>query len=473
MAGDHCGRCDALPGGTPAPGRHGRAQRILDAVIGTGERFGMEHVSAVLLGRTTRRIRDLEHDRLGVFASVTDHDEAALRAIGDALVDRGLLTRGDGHRSILAVTGPGRGWLRSGRRLEIDLPDGAPAPGRERTGDPRRAAPGGPARADYDRALFGKLRAVRRELADAQGKSVPAVFTDRVLRSLARERPTSPEQMRRVVGIGRPTFERSGEPFPRGDQSARGIVGVRGAFRTARAPPRVGGVPRRDQGASVSGPYGGRRVSERTDLGGPGVIGLVDPDRGELLGEHPGEVRHADGLEPDPETESVQFVVDGPGLLPIPCTPRRVDLPPLAGLGGRPGGSGARAGRSAPAAARATSTSTLGGPRRAARVDERDDRVEDRHRGVVFVHEREFGLGPGPDEPDLVLVRTEAGPGQGDVVGDDEVDALALELGFGRSPADRRSRRRRRTRTMSAGAPAMMSGRGLEIDRRGRAPPRA
>ena len=53
-----------------------------------------------------------------------------------------------------------------------------------------------------DRGLFEHLRGVRRELA--QERSVPAfvIFSDATLRELARIRPTTESQMRRVRGVG-------------------------------------------------------------------------------------------------------------------------------------------------------------------------------------------------------------------------------------------------------------------------------
>jgi ATP-dependent DNA helicase RecQ len=59
--------------------------------------------------------------------------------------------------------------------------------------------------------LFERLRSLRRKLA--QQRAVPAyiVFNDATLRDLARQRPSSPEDLLRVSGIGMKKLEQYGE----------------------------------------------------------------------------------------------------------------------------------------------------------------------------------------------------------------------------------------------------------------------
>ena len=67
--------------------------------------------------------------------------------------------------------------------------------------------------ADYDAGLFDELRALRRKLADEQGVPAFVVFSDATLRSLASARPTKPQDMLRVSGVGPAKLERYGEEF--------------------------------------------------------------------------------------------------------------------------------------------------------------------------------------------------------------------------------------------------------------------
>jgi ATP-dependent DNA helicase RecQ len=108
--------------------------------------------------------------------------------------------------------------IASGHLARYESDDGYPLLRVARTHDPPRiaavpaaAAPDGDPRASpADEALFERLRAWRRETADAQ--SVPAfvVLADRTLRALAAARPANETELADVSGIGPAKLERYG-----------------------------------------------------------------------------------------------------------------------------------------------------------------------------------------------------------------------------------------------------------------------
>jgi ATP-dependent DNA helicase RecQ len=61
-----------------------------------------------------------------------------------------------------------------------------------------------------DPGLLDALRALRRELAQAQSVPAYVVFHDATLRELARLRPTSESELRTVTGIGEHKLRRYG-----------------------------------------------------------------------------------------------------------------------------------------------------------------------------------------------------------------------------------------------------------------------
>jgi ATP-dependent DNA helicase RecQ len=64
-----------------------------------------------------------------------------------------------------------------------------------------------------DPALFERLRAVRKRLADAEGVPAYIVFSDAVLRGMAERVPRTPQEMLLISGIGPIKLERYGEAF--------------------------------------------------------------------------------------------------------------------------------------------------------------------------------------------------------------------------------------------------------------------
>ena len=139
------------------------AQKLLSAVIRTGERFGVAHVSDVLLGSGKQRIKELGHDQLSVYGIVKDYDRNELRDIANGLVEQGLLARADGQYATISVTDAGREWLRSRKGLMLEMRTDAVASEKGRRGKYQgRAVSLIDMAADYDGRLFDELRALRR-----------------------------------------------------------------------------------------------------------------------------------------------------------------------------------------------------------------------------------------------------------------------------------------------------------------------
>ena len=215
IPGETCGNCDVCLAERRPVDVTLVSQKLLSAVVRTGERFGIAHVINVLLGSNLERIRELGHDKLSVFGIVDDYDRNGLRRFADGLVEKGLLARADGQYATVSVTVAGREWLRSRASLMLDMRVEEAEVKRERrdNGRKRSAVAMVGTTAEYDEGLFDELRALRRRLADE--KSVPAfvVFSDATLKAMAAARPTDRQAMLRVSGVGPAKLERYGEAF--------------------------------------------------------------------------------------------------------------------------------------------------------------------------------------------------------------------------------------------------------------------
>ena len=213
-AGDSCGACDVCLAERQTVDVTVVAQKMLSAVIRTGERFGIAHVSDVLLGSGKQRIKELEHNKLSVYGIVNDYDRSGLRDIANGLVERGLLAREDGQYPTVSVTNTGRKWLRSRESLTLDMRTDAVVPEKGRHRESRvHAVRLVNVSADHDVGLFDELRALRRQLADEQGVPAFVIFSDATLRGLASAKPTDRQSMLRVSGVGPTKLEKYGEAF--------------------------------------------------------------------------------------------------------------------------------------------------------------------------------------------------------------------------------------------------------------------
>ena len=213
MEGESCGRCDSCLGEYRSVDVTQTAKKILSAVIRTGERFGIGYVNRVLLGSRDKRIGKFGHDQLSVYNIVDDYDRNALRGIAEMLVERGLLAKEEGSLGVMRVTPEGRAWLRGGQSLEIEVRADDSSPQQARRTDESAGRRKESGAAGYDQALFEKLRALRRQLAEEQEVPAFVVFGDAALRGLAAAKPTTPDAMLQVSGVGPAKLQKYGESF--------------------------------------------------------------------------------------------------------------------------------------------------------------------------------------------------------------------------------------------------------------------
>jgi ATP-dependent DNA helicase RecQ len=204
----HCGGCDncleprATYDGTTV------SQKFLSCVyrIRQSSRFGtgMNHVIEVLTGAETEKVRRWNHHTLTTYGIGADLDRAEWAAVGRELLRLGYLRQSGGEFPIVEITPLGLDALRSRKIIMLTRPMARPK-GRR----PARRA----GEIECDEVLFGRLRELRKRLADE--RSVPAyvIFGDATLREMARRYPATKEAMRGVFGVGQRKLQEFGAAF--------------------------------------------------------------------------------------------------------------------------------------------------------------------------------------------------------------------------------------------------------------------
>jgi len=225
---DNCRACDVCLGETVALANGEAlvaAQKILSAVMRTGNTFGAAHVTAVLRGSDGERIRDLRHNELSVHGLLRDESDATVRAWIDQLIAQNTLEMvekisGARRFPIVQVTEQGHAVLRGQDTPRLTrFWRGAEGKEPARKGKRAKRAAGGASAhagvewAGVDTDLFERLRALRRAIA--QRESVPpyVVFSDATLREMARLKPRDEAGLLAVKGVGETKLARFGEAF--------------------------------------------------------------------------------------------------------------------------------------------------------------------------------------------------------------------------------------------------------------------
>ena len=205
-----CGNCDLCQGGVETFDGTIEAQKAMSAILRTGERFGTEHLVALLTGQATEAITRRGHERLPTFGVGKDRDVNAWRSIFRQLYAGGLIALDIVGHGGWSLTDEGRKVLRGAARIELrqDLLEARPV-GRKRRDTVAAAIAAG----DADPDLLQALKDLRRDLARASGVPAYVVFPDRSLIDMAARRPASLDAMRAVHGVGEAKLARYGAAF--------------------------------------------------------------------------------------------------------------------------------------------------------------------------------------------------------------------------------------------------------------------
>lgn len=193
-----CGNCDnclEAPGVTDATET---ARKLLSAVYRTGQSYGLGHLQKVLTGASDDRIVQRGHDRLSVYGIVGADEARLLQPLARALQARGSLVANE-HGG-LALAGDARAILKGERSVEIVLP-----PKGKRKAAKEANPVGDP--------LFDALRELRRQLALEAQVPPYVIFHDATLREMARDRPTSLDELGEIGGVGARKLDAYGEYF--------------------------------------------------------------------------------------------------------------------------------------------------------------------------------------------------------------------------------------------------------------------
>ncbi len=197
---DACGNCDNCLNPPATWDATEAAQKALSAIYRTGQRFGAGHITDILLGKTTDKVRQFGHDKLPTFGAGRDLPESTWRSVLRQLIAGGAV--GIGEYQSLLLTDDARPILRGELRLQLrrdTKPEKAAKSAKTLRSGKTDAALG------LDEAAierFAALKKWRIETARAHGVPAYVIFHDAMLAEIARSAPPDLEELEAIPGIG-------------------------------------------------------------------------------------------------------------------------------------------------------------------------------------------------------------------------------------------------------------------------------
>ncbi len=179
------------------------SQKIMSAIIRTGQYFGANYIIDLLLGAKNKKIIERDHHKLSVYGIVKGFSKEELRFIISQLLSRQLITKNGDEFPGLQLSPRGQEFLKQRQTIHL----------RRLKTIAKLSHPRGPVEDGYDRELFEKLRLLRKTIADDQEVPPFVVFGDLALRQMALYLPQSAENFSRISGVGEAKLKQYGAIF--------------------------------------------------------------------------------------------------------------------------------------------------------------------------------------------------------------------------------------------------------------------
>ncbi|MBW4594668.1 MAG: DNA helicase RecQ [Brasilonema angustatum HA4187-MV1] len=197
-----CGNCDNCRYPKPVEDWTIEAMKFLSCVARCKERFGMGHIIDVLRGAKTQKITQYDHDKLSTYSIGKDKTTDEWRMLGRSLLHQGLLEQTADGYAVLKLNALSWEVMRRQRTVSIAVPVVQKITWDE-----------GNEKATEVEILLQRLRALRKQIADAQSVPPYVIFADSTLKLMAQVQPQTLKEFNKLSGVGSQKVSNYGEKF--------------------------------------------------------------------------------------------------------------------------------------------------------------------------------------------------------------------------------------------------------------------
>ena len=203
----NCGCCDNCT--HPRPKMEGMAQMqlALKVLKSIGDKFKMDYLINVLIGRTTALIKSYGHHKSEWFGAGAEQTDRFWGAVIRQALILGLIDKNIENYGLLSVNAKGEEYIEHPFSVMIALDHDYDEEPEEEVALP--TGKGGAA----DEELFSMLKDLRKKVAKQHDLPPFVVFQDPSLEDMSIQYPITLEEMQNISGVGVGKAKKFGEPF--------------------------------------------------------------------------------------------------------------------------------------------------------------------------------------------------------------------------------------------------------------------
>lgn len=202
---ENCGGCDNCRHPKTRVKASSQLLSTLEAVKSIDEKFRMEYVVNVLIGRNTDEVKKFGHDAIEEFGTYTAEDEKFISTVVKQAVISGYLERNIENYGVLKLTAKGREFMVNPGEFhileDVEYPDVEVESVR------------GGAGCAADQELYALLRGLRKDVSRRLNLPPYVIFQDMSLEAMATTYPITNEELSHVPGVGSGKARKFGTEF--------------------------------------------------------------------------------------------------------------------------------------------------------------------------------------------------------------------------------------------------------------------
>ena len=203
----NCGACDNCCNPRPQVDATQDLVKALRALRTIGDKFKMDHLISILVGKNTAAIKSYGHAKLEWFGIGKSKGERHWSAVVRQGLIMGFIDKNIENYGLISINSKGEEYIANPTKVMVSQD-------RDYDEEEREAGAAMPRGGDVaDEVLFAMLKDLRREVAQKEGLPPFVIFQDPSLQDMAIQYPITIEEMQNISGVGVGKAKKFGEEF--------------------------------------------------------------------------------------------------------------------------------------------------------------------------------------------------------------------------------------------------------------------
>jgi ATP-dependent DNA helicase RecQ len=208
---ENCGNCDNCCNPKEKLDVKDSVKIVLDAINEVDERFGIDYIVDVVLGRNNPQIKTFRHDKLKSFGAglIMEMDETFWQSLIRQMMLEDFIRKDIEEYGLLKITDNGRKFLKKPFSIKVALNHQYREMETDEDEDPVPAGGGGAA----DPVLLDMLINLRKQVAKEKKLPPFVIFLENSLEDMALNYPTTLEELEKIQGVSKGKALKFGKKF--------------------------------------------------------------------------------------------------------------------------------------------------------------------------------------------------------------------------------------------------------------------